>query len=149
LTEVLDIETGRKNMIETLNHKQKYAQCSVAMAFYLYRALEKVGMYERTDELWNLWRDMLKKNLTTCVEDGLEERSDCHAWGALALYELPAAVLGVRPISPGFKTVEVKPITGYLKWAEGEVVTPKGTVKVNWKKIDQKIDIRYEICESQ
>lgn len=149
LTEVLDIETGRKNMIETLNHKQKYAQCSVAMAFYLYRALEKVGMYERTDELWNLWRDMLKKNLTTCVEDGLEERSDCHAWGALALYELPAVVLGVRPTSPGFKTIEVKPVTGYFEWAKGEVVTPRGIVKVNWEKNDQKIDIRYEICESQ
>lgn len=145
LTDTLDIEAGRKNIIETLNHKLDYAQCSVAMAFYLYRALEKVGLYERTNELWDLWRDMLKRNLTTCVEDGLEERSDCHAWGALALYELPAVVLGVRPVAPGFKEIEVKPITGYLDWAEGEVISPKGVVKVKWEKIDQKIEINYEI----
>ncbi|MFR6330075.1 MAG: hypothetical protein ACLUOI_15400 [Eisenbergiella sp.] len=36
---------------------------------------------------------MLKKDLTTCV-GGVNERSDCHAWGALALYELPPAVQG-------------------------------------------------------
>ncbi len=145
LTDTLDIETGSKNIIETLNHKQNYAQCSVAMAFYLYRALEKVGLYEYTDGLWDLWRDMYKRNLTTCVEDGLEERSDCHAWGALALYELPAAVLGVRPAAPGFKEIEIKPVAGYLDWAEGEVFTPGGIVKVKWKKVDQNIVINYEL----
>lgn len=146
LTDTLDIEAGRNNILETLNHRQDYAQCSVAMAFYLYRALEKLGLYELTDGLWDLWRDMLKRNLTTCVEDGLEERSDCHAWGALALYELPAVILGVRPASPGFKDIEVKPVTGYLDWAEGEVFTPNGIIKVKWKKKGEKVDIDYEIC---
>lgn len=147
LTDTVDIETGRKNMIETINHKLDYTQCSVAMAFYLYRALEKVGLYEYTDGLWNLWRDMIRKNLTTCVEDGLEERSDCHAWGALALFELPAVILGVRPTAPGFEKIEVNPVSGYLDWAEGEVITPKGIVKVSWKKVDQRLVINYSLPE--
>ena len=26
------------------------------------------------------WKDMLKNHLTTCAEDPLKSRSDCHAW---------------------------------------------------------------------
>ena len=94
------VEKGRENLKRTLEAKEDYAQCSVAMAYYLFRALQKAGLYEETDREWDLWRNMVKKNLTTCVEDGVNERSDCHAWGALALYELPAVVLG----SPSGKT---------------------------------------------
>lgn len=148
LTDTVDLAAGRRNLLETLNNRQKYAQCSVAMAFYLYRALEKAGIYEYTDRLWNLWRDMLNKNLTTCVEDGLGERSDCHAWGALALYELPAVILGVHPVKPGFQEIEVRPVPGYLTWAEGEVITPRGRVKVSWKKEGEKMELSYSLPEN-
>ena len=92
----------------------------------------------------NQWRDMVKNHLTTCVEDPVGQRSDCHAWGALALYELPAVILGVRPTKPGFEEMEVKPVTGHLTWAEGEVITPKGMVNVSWKKTGDKIHLNYE-----
>ena len=94
----------------------------------LYRALEKTDLYERTETLWDLWRDMLKKDLTTCVENQTDERSDCHAWGALALYELPSVILGVRPAAPGYERMSIKPVCGYLEYAEGTVITPKGKV---------------------
>lgn len=57
------------------------AQCSVAMGYYLFRAMEKAGIYEKTECQWDLWRNMVRNHLTTCVEDGVKERSDCHAWG--------------------------------------------------------------------
>lgn len=132
LTGLASKETGRKLLIETLTHKERYAQCSVASMFYLFRALEKCDIYEYTKDLWNIWKDMLKNNMTTCAEDTLMSRSDCHAWGALALYELPAAVLGVKPVKPGFAEMEVKPQKNYYKWAKGEAVTPKGMIKVEW-----------------
>ncbi len=131
-----DVVTGTKakEIMEVALVDDSLAQCSVAMAFYLYRALEKVGLYEKTERLWELWREMVNNNLTTCVEDGVNERSDCHAWGALILYELPAIVLGVQPAEPGYESIKLNPNPGYLSWAKGEVITPKGLVKVSWKK---------------
>lgn len=116
---------------------KRYPRCSVSMSYYLFRALEKVGLYERTERLWDIWREMVADNLTTCVEskeNGEDGRSDCHAWGSLILFELPAVVLGVRPTAPGFSQWEVKPVAGYLDHAEGDVITPVGKIHVSWKK---------------
>lgn len=133
LTNTVSIETGRELLQKTLENKEVYSQCTIAMMFYLFRALEKCEMYSYTDELWNIWRTMVKNHMTTCAEDPCRSRSDCHAWGALALYELPAAVLGVHPTKPGFAEYELKPQPGKLKWAKGSVATPKGMVHVSWK----------------
>lgn len=145
LTDTITLEVGKENLIKTMQNKQEYAQCSVAMAYYLYRALEKCNLYEYTNELWDVWRDMIKNNLTTCVEDPVGQRSDCHAWGALALYELPAVILGVRPTKPGFEEMEVKPVLGHFTWAKGEVITPKGIVKVCWEKAGEDIKLQYQL----
>jgi hypothetical protein len=120
------------------------AQCSVAMAFYLFRAVEKAGLYGETKRLWQPWRDMVAKNLTTCEENGLDARSDCHAWGSLALYELPAVVLGVRPTKPGFREFEVRPNPGWLDWARGSVITPLGPVRVEWERAGAGLDVRVQ-----
>lgn len=132
LTETVALEQGRKNLETTLLYPDRYAQCSVAMAFYLFRALQAAGLYVWTQEYWNIWKRMLQKGLTTCVEDEVGERSDCHAWGALILYELPAVILGVQPASPGCQTVRICPQPGYLTSAEGNIMTPKGMVQVSW-----------------
>lgn len=132
LTETIDQEQGRKNLEKTLLYPQDYAQCSVAMAFYLFRALQKVDLYKWTEEYSKLWLRMLEKGLTTCAEDEVGERSDCHAWGALLLYELPAVVLGVQPAGPGYQAVIIRPEPGNLEYAEGNVWTPKGMIRVSW-----------------
>ena len=126
-----------------------FHQCTVSWGYYLFRALEKSGLYERTETLWEPWRDMIRAHLTTCVEsNGIKGRSDCHAWGALALYELPAVILGVRPVIPGFETVCVRSVPGYLTRAEGEVITPKGKIYVRWtKKEDGTLDLTVRAPE--
>lgn len=141
LTNTVTMEAGRELLTETLEHKDKYAQCSVAMMYYLFRALEKCGLYEKTDSLWDIWRDMIASHLTTCAEDLVHARSDCHAWGALALYELPSVILGVRPLKPGCGEISVNPVPGTLKWAEGTAVTPKGDVFVRWEKTEGTLKI--------
>ena len=77
---------------------------------------------------------MLEKHSTTCIEDETQERSDCHAWGALILYELPSVILGVRPQTAGCSSLSIQPVPGYLSEAEGTVITPVGEVYVHWKK---------------
>jgi alpha-L-rhamnosidase len=148
LTETIDKEEGAILLSKTLGNPS-YVKCSVAMSFYLFRAVEKAGLYEKTRDLWEVWRRMVENNLTTCVEDEVNERSDCHAWGSLILYEIPAVVLGVKPAEPGFNKIEISPTTGYFTSAEGEVITPKGVVKVSWEKNSEtgEIKLNYEAPE--
>ncbi len=148
LTETINLEEGARYIKETLNNPDLYAQCSVAMMFYLFRALEKCQMYEETHDLWDIWRDMVAKNLTTCEEDSVMSRSDCHAWGALALYELPSVVLGVRPVKPGCEEISINPVPGVLDWAQGQVMTPKGLVKVSWKRSTTGLNIQAQVPKS-
>ena len=147
LTDTLSPQQGKANLLETILHKENYAQCSVAMSFYLYRALQKAELYEMTDDYWNIWRRMIKNNATTCVEAEAGERSECHAWGSLALYELPSVTLGVYPAEPGYKSVVIAPTPGYLTWAKGEVMTPHGLVKVEWKKDGAGLNVSYQVPE--
>lgn len=132
LTDTLTGPAAKTALARTLNDPE-IPECTVAMGYYLFRALAKTGLYAHTDVLWNKWRKMLEQHLTTCVEsDGSYARSDCHAWGAVALYELPAVVLGIRPAKPGYEAVVFDPVPGYLTWAKGQVITPKGLISASW-----------------
>lgn len=134
LTDTLTGEAAGAALKQTLDDKDIF-QCTVAMGFYLFRALEKCGLYRYTDRLWDKWRRMLQNHLTTCVEsDGSYTRSDCHGWGALALYELPSAILGIRPAAPGYAAVHFAPAEGVLDHAEGEVITPRGIIRASWRR---------------
>jgi len=74
-------------------------------------------------------------NLTTWVEDAITERSDCHAWGAVPLYEFPHELLGVQPLKPGFTSIRIAPQPGPLTWAEGSVMKPQGLIEVKWSRV--------------
>lgn len=143
LTDTVDLETGKANLLKTIK-EPGYVQCTVAMRFYLFRALEKTGLYAYTDRYWDTWRNMVKMHCTTCVESEAYARSECHGWGALILYELPCITLGVRPAAPGYKKVRIAPVTGYLTHASGVVKTPGGNIRVSWKIEDGVFQLDYE-----
>lgn len=147
LTGVLDEEEGRRNLLRTLT-ESGIPQCTVAMKFYLFRALEKTGLYSYTDRFWEIWRNMARNGCTTCVEAEYYPRSECHAWGALALYELPSVVLGVRPAAPGYEKIEVNPQPGYLTHASGTVRTPGGDIRVAWRLEDGKVRTEIDCPEA-
>lgn len=132
LTRTINFEQAKKNLEQTLLFPEKYPQCSVAMAFYLFRALQETGLYRWTEKYWQIWKRMLEKGATTCIEDEIGERSDCHAWGSLILYELPSVILGVKPLSPGYSGIEIHPCPVGYQYAGGKVVTPKGLIRVSW-----------------
>ena len=144
LTGIVTPEEG-KAMLKATVGNQNLPQASVSFVFYLFRALEVCDWYEKTDELWELWRTMLRNHMTTCVENDTDARSDCHAWASLICYEMPAVILGVRPAAPGFSKVHIAPKMGMLTEAAGDVITPHGLVHVNWKKEDDSCQISYEL----
>lgn len=129
LTDTVSVVEGRKMLLAAINDPD-LAQASVSFMFYLFRALEKTDLYEMTDRYWNLWRQMLKDNMTTCVENDTDARSDCHAWASLICYEIPAVYMGVRPTAPGFSQMGIKPLNCNLPKVTGNVITPHGFVHV-------------------
>ncbi len=147
LTGTLTMEEGRRNLLHSIEG-EGVTQCTVAMCYYLFRALEKTGLYEYSDRYWEIWRRMLADGCTTCVESEGYSRSECHAWGALALYELPSVILGVRPTAPGYSAFEVSPVPGYLRSASGTVHTPLGDVSVAWEKSGDNLHVSVE-CEQE
>ena len=44
------------------------------------------------------------------------------------------SLLGINPASPGFKTIQIKPMpAGDLTWAKGSYESPYGTIASSWK----------------
>ncbi|HEY9291899.1 MAG TPA: alpha-L-rhamnosidase C-terminal domain-containing protein, partial [Microlunatus sp.] len=106
------------------------ARTTVYFDHYLFEALYRI---DRTDLILSrlgLWFDLLDRGLTTVIEQPEPTRSDCHAWGAHPRYHFVASLLGVRPTSPGMRTVSVLPRLGGLSWAEGSVTSPYGPIQV-------------------
>ena len=86
LTGLLRGERARAVMEKVLTD-DALVPCSFMQRFYLFRALEKTGMYERTEELWGSWQEFLDLGCTTFPEAPDRPRSDCHGWSALPLWE--------------------------------------------------------------
>lgn len=92
-TQIFAVLTGlvqgekARNLMEKVLSDSSLIQCSFVQKFYLFRALELTGMYDRTEPLWDAWLEFLKLHCTTFPETPFNPRSDCHAWSALPLYE--------------------------------------------------------------
>lgn len=57
-----------------------------------------------------------------------------HAWGAAPANLLPHFVLGVQGSTPGWTEAEIAPHPGGLLYANGTVPTPRGPIKLSWKR---------------
>lgn len=121
-----------RELMERMLEEPDLARTSFAMSYYLFRALEATGLYSRTSALWQPWKEQVGLHLTAWVEDPVSERSDCHAWGALPLYEFTAELLGVKPGAAGYAKALVEPRLLGLRWARGTAATPRGPVRVEW-----------------
>jgi len=93
----------------------------------------------------NLWLPMILKtnaNYTGCFWETLDldgrpglgdGTSLCHAWSSGPTAELSRNVLGIQPITPGFREWRVAPQSLGLEWAKGSQPTPFGDIAVEWR----------------
>ncbi|ODN75043.1 hypothetical protein L202_06263 [Cryptococcus amylolentus CBS 6039] len=113
------------------NPKRDFSKCSYVMIFYALRAHAQAGpeSYERYwREVWRPWRKMLGSNLTTWEEDDVRQRSDCHAWGAVPVWEFCTELAGVKPVAPGCREIRWEPRVGLSEGLEAKVCLGKGNV---------------------
>jgi hypothetical protein len=135
-TNVLAILTGaalpreRRGIMERVLADTTLTPASYYFGFYVLEALRAAGLGDRYVEQLAPWKTMLQLGLTSAPENPEPTRSDTHAWAAHPNYGLLATVLGVRPASPGFRTVRIAPSLGPLRRAEGRVAHPSGDIDV-------------------
>ena len=110
-------------------------RASYYFGFYVLEALRKAGLAEQYVEQLAPWKRMLALGLTSTPENPEPTRSDTHAWAAHPLYGLLATVLGVRPSSPGFRTVTIAPALGPLRRAAGRVPHLAGDIDVRMQRV--------------
>lgn len=126
--------------------------------FYELELLCKIGEYHDVKErILRYWGGMLDRGAVTFWEefdpDQTEARqyemygdpygkSFCHAWGASPIYLIGRYFMGVRPLTPGYETFEVKPV--YSLWKSASCILPvnQGQVHIHWshKKLKVTVD---------
>ena len=115
---------------------------TVYFNFYLFETYFKFGRGDLFQKRLDLWREYVKKGLTTTQEspdwtdeDGKthESRSDCHAWGAHPIWFMQTGLAGIRSDAPFFRKVRVAPSPGSLTELSAKHPHPQGFIEVNLK----------------
>jgi hypothetical protein len=129
----------------------RFSKCSYMMRFYALRAFALAGDDEYEGfwaEAWTPWRKMLTHNLSTWEEDDVRQRSDCHAWGSVPIYEYCTELAGICPIAPGAGRVLFKPRLRLSDGLTAKVALGKDSVAtVSWHTQpngDKHVDLQLE-----
>ena len=109
--------------------------------FYLFETFRSMGRAELIIPGLDHWRRMLQSGLMTPPETGvIWTRSDCHAYASHPLFHLYASLAGIRPASPGFRTVRIEPNPGPWKelhcsmpHPDGEIALDLDWTRAGWK----------------
>ncbi len=129
-------ESVFRHLIEDKDLKR----CTVYFSYYLFETYFKYGRGDLFLKRLDLWRDYVKKGLTTTQEapdsgkNGQKEsRSDCHAWGAHPIWFMQTGLAGIKSAAPFFEKVRVAPCPGGLKSLKATHPHPKGWIEVDLK----------------
>lgn len=106
-------------------------RATIYFSFYLLETWQKFGRGDLIVDRLGFWKDLVKQGFKTPVESPGNARSDCHAWGSHPLFHLHASVAGVRPASPGFRTVRIAPQPGKLPKIVSRTPHPDGFIALD------------------
>jgi hypothetical protein len=121
---------------------------TIYFTHYLFETFQKLGAIDALIQRMSLWLELAEQGFKTARECPEPCRSDCHGWGAHPLYHYLTSVLGIRPASPGFKTVSVRPQLGPLEYVRGTMPHPEGIIRVSFQKTDKGLEGEVELPET-
>ena len=137
----------RPRVVDHLFTDDRLSRTTVYFSHYLFETCALTGRLDRMFDRLKLWFDLKGRGFKTTLEMPEPTRSDCHAWGAHPMFHFLATVLGIRPASPGFSGVHVRPQLGPLRWAKGAMVHPKGLIEVDVKQTNQTLSGTVKVPE--
>lgn len=113
-----------------------------ATAFGLGLIGKRYAGFVRTGTTWEHWEGHHYN------KDGFPvAHSFSHAWGAAPLAFLVRSVCGIRPQSPGWKSVFIKPCLCHLQRAAVSVRTPLGDIRTCWEKVGSRLKGTIDLPE--
>lgn len=68
-----------------------------------------------------------------------------HPVGSTPARWLLTEILGVKPATPGFRRVSIKPHGCGLAWAHGSVATPQGPITVEWQRKGDRVVTEHQL----
>ena len=105
--------------------------CQPYFMHFIFDALEASGLYDElaADQMrrWKIQPD------TQSFYEMWDHGDLSHAWNSTPTYQLSRRVLGLRPMTPGWRSFEIAPFQCGLKWARGTVPSPYGDIKARWE----------------
>jgi hypothetical protein len=122
----------RDEVAAALLSDPKLERTTIYFTHYLFEAYRLLGQADAFFQRLGLWFELEQRGFKTTFEMPEPSRSDCHAWGAHPLYHYFATILGIRPASPGFRSVEIRPQLGPLTSVRGTLVHPRGEIKADF-----------------
>ncbi|HKK80894.1 MAG TPA: alpha-L-rhamnosidase C-terminal domain-containing protein, partial [Prolixibacteraceae bacterium] len=144
-------ESRKQSVVEYV--KSKGMACSVYGAQYLMEALYNAGEDDYALKLMTAthdrsWYNMIKIGATITLEAwDMKYKSNAdwnHAWGAAPANIIPRGMWGIKPKTPGFGIVQIKPQMGSLKNSSITVPTIRGQIKGTFKKVSNRLK-KYSI----
>ncbi len=126
-------------------------ECKTLLSLNLFQVLFENGQGEHAYSMLNStrypgWGYMMSRGAKTIWEGFDDIESHCHAWNAYPARLLQEYILGVKPSSPGFGEICIKPFFARdMDFAQGNVYTIRGNVFVGWEKDSCGIKMNIDI----
>jgi hypothetical protein len=144
-------DEDKDHVINYIKRQNRYSEMSFAY-YVVYSMFEKEDQWA-LDYIRKYWGDQMKlASFNGGWQEGwnVEEwtgdiGSTSHAWCSGPTALLPQKVLGVEPISPGWKEFTIAPHPGDLKWAKGLIPSPAGDIPVGWTRTEQNFELSAEV----
>jgi hypothetical protein len=120
---------------------QKSIDLQPYFMFYVLDAVDHLEQFSnRGLELLKKWKNGIDKETFTLKENWQDVTETgysgdySHAWGGSPLYFMSKNILGVKPRSPGYKDIELRPfLSESIHWARGRVPLAGGnSIEVSW-----------------
>ena len=114
--------------------------CKTLLSLPLLQVLFENGEEDTAYEIINSkqypgWGYMMAQGSKTIWEGFDDIESHSHAWNAYPARLFVQYIVGIRAVMPGFEKVEIAPyIPSDMAFAEGNVPTVGGEIKVKWEK---------------
>lgn len=138
-------EEAEKLMQKLLEPKDWFGQIDLFLHLYLFEAMNETRMQVKFFSELTEWQLMKERGMTTFAEVPLEwgeenQRSECHPWSSSPNYFFFRTVCGIKPTSPGHRTVDIAPSFGDLTEIRAVYPHHLGNIEMDLKRSETGVE---------
>lgn len=135
-----EMNNGILNVLTTTENSSPYMEKYVLDALCEGKCIDKA-----LERMKRRYREMVEYDYSTLWELWDTGGTRNHAWSGGPMITMSKYIAGVRPLSAGYESFEIKPYMGQLKYIKCVVPSIKGLIKVEIKKNSGHIDMNVII----